>query len=103
MKQERAYKYLTLLCMLYLTADLISLALTYKFIQLGPVFLSAEALIFPLTYTITDIIAEVYGYSEARKVIWLIFLCDFLFSLILYFLIRVPSPDIHIQKVYNYA
>lgn len=89
--------------MLYLTADLLSLVLTYKFIQVGSIFISAEALVFPLTYTITDIIAEVYGYSEARKIIWLVFLCDFLFALSAYFLIKIPSPDEHTQSIYNYT
>jgi uncharacterized integral membrane protein (TIGR00697 family) len=87
--------------MLYLTADLLSLVFTYKFIQFGSVFFSAEALIFPITYTITDIIAEVYGYSEARKTIWLVFLFDFIFALGAYLLTLVPSPDLHTQLTYN--
>ncbi len=103
MQPQKCYRYLTLLCMLYLTADLLSLALTYKFVQVGSIFLSAEALVFPFTYTITDIIAEVYGYSEARKTIWLVFLCDFIFALSVYFLIKIPSPDPNIQSTYHYA
>lgn len=103
MKATKNYKYLTLLCMLYLTTDLISLALTYKFIEVGPIFISAEALIFPLTYTITDIVAEVYGYSEAKKVIWLVFLCDFIFALAVFLLIKVPTSDPMIQKTYDYT
>lgn len=103
MNRINGYKFLTLMCLLYLTADLASLALTYKFIQIGPIFFSAEALIFPFTYTITDIIAEVYGYSEARKMIWLVFLCDFIFALCVYALIQIPSPDAFIQKSYDYT
>ncbi len=103
MQPQKTYKYLTLLCMFYLTADLLSLVLTYKFIQFGSIFLSTEALVFPLTYTITDIIAEVYGYAEARRIIWLVFLCDFIFALSLYFLIQIPSPNQHIQSVYHDA
>ncbi|MCE3268379.1 MAG: Conserved hypothetical rane protein [Burkholderiales bacterium] len=100
------YKYLLLLAMLYLTVDLACLALTYKFVLVGVTGIgfiktSIEIFIFPLTYTITDIITEVYGYQTARKVIWLVFLCDFLFALITFFMVKVHSPDQIMQKTYD--
>jgi len=100
---KSGYKCLIFLALLFLTADLSSLVLTYKYIQFGPIYFSAEALIFPLTYTITDIIAEVYGYNKAREIIWLVFLFDFIFALFTFILIKTPSPTTELQTTYNYV
>ena len=41
-----------------------------------PAPLPAAIIIFPLTYIFGDILTEVYGYRQARRVIWLGFLCN---------------------------
>jgi uncharacterized integral membrane protein (TIGR00697 family) len=38
--------------------------------------LPAAILIFPLSYIIGDVLTEVYGYGQARRVIWLGFFCN---------------------------
>jgi len=40
--------------------------------------LPAAIIIFPLSYIIGDVLTEVYGYRQARRVIWLGFLCNFI-------------------------
>jgi uncharacterized integral membrane protein (TIGR00697 family) len=57
-----------------LTANIISVKLVYI---IGLV-LPAGILVFPLSYIIGDVLTEVYGYSSARRVIWLGFLCNFI-------------------------
>jgi len=49
-----------------------------KLIRLGDYVLPAAILIFPLSYIIGDVLTEVYGYSYARRVIWLVFFCNLL-------------------------
>ena len=100
---KQGFKLLMLLAMFYLTVDLASCALAYKFVKINELFFSAETLIFPVTYTITDIIAEVYGYRIARNLIWLVLFCDFLFALSTSLLVRIPSPTIQIQETYNFV
>jgi queuosine precursor transporter len=95
------YKLLTFMAMLYLTADLTSAALCYKFVKIHVVFFSAETLIFPFTYLITDVIAEVYGYSVARKLIWFVLFFDTLFGLLTSLLVQLPSPMPETQHIYN--
>ena len=36
----------------------------------------ASIIILPLSYVVGDILTEVYGYRQARKVIWLGFFCN---------------------------
>ena len=47
-----------------------------KQISIGNLVLPAAIIIFPLSYIIGDILTEVYGYQQARRVIWLGFLCN---------------------------
>ena len=37
-----------------------------------------DIIIFPLSYLFGDVLTEVYGYADAREVIWLGFLCNLL-------------------------
>ena len=40
--------------------------------------LPAGTIIFPMSYIFGDVLTEVYGYRQARRVIWLGFLCNFI-------------------------
>ena len=50
-------------------------------------------LLFPLTFIITDMIAEVYGYKHARRAIWAGFLFNVLFLMYGHFVALFPVPD----------
>jgi uncharacterized integral membrane protein (TIGR00697 family) len=56
------------------TANIISV----KLINVFGLILPAGILIFPVSYISGDILTEVYGYAQARKVIWLGFFCNFI-------------------------
>jgi len=49
-----------------------------KLIDLYGLILPAAIFIFPLSYITGDVLTEVYGYRQARKVIWLGFFCNFI-------------------------
>ena len=55
-----------------ITANIIAVKLVVIFGRVLP----AAIIIFPLSYIIGDILTEVYGYRQARAVIWLGFLCN---------------------------
>ena len=42
-----------------------------KLIDLFGLILPAGIVIFPISYIVGDILTEVYGFSQARRVIWL--------------------------------
>jgi len=58
-----------------LTANIIGV----KMVGLGSLVLPAAVIVFPLSYIFGDIITEVYGYRQARQVIWLGFACNLIF------------------------
>ena len=47
-----------------------------KLIDLFGLILPAGIIIFPLSYITGDVLTEVYGYRQARRVIWLGFFCN---------------------------
>ena len=58
-----------------ITANIIAV----KVIGLGSVSLPAAIIVFPISYIFGDILTEVYGYQQARKIIWLGFACNLVF------------------------
>ena len=54
--------------------------------------LPAAVILFPLTYIIGDVFTEVYGFRNARTIIWLGFACSFFAVLIYLLTIALPHP-----------
>jgi uncharacterized integral membrane protein (TIGR00697 family) len=50
-------------------------------------------IIFPLAFVLLDIIVEVYGYSISRRLIWSSIFCQFIFSILCYIAMALPSID----------
>ena len=65
----------------------------------GP--LPAAIVIFPLRYIFGDILTEVYGYRQARKIIWLGFLCNLIAVLAFWVAGQIPALDSDVQNAYE--
>ncbi len=59
-----------LTAVLFAASLLIANILASKIILIGPWSAPAGVLIFPVSYIINDVIAEVWGYGKARLIIW---------------------------------
>ncbi len=70
---------LLILGALFVTVLLTSNLIAVKLVAFGPLVLPAAVIIFPLSYLFGDVLTEVYGYSVARRVIWLGFTCNLIF------------------------
>ncbi len=69
-----------------------------RLIQLFHLALSPGILVFPLTYLISDLITEVYGYKHARRAIWAAFLFNVIFLVYGQVLIHLPSPSFAVDN-----
>lgn len=73
-----------------------------KLIRVYGIDITAGLIIFPVTYIINDLIAEVWGYRKMRLVIWYGFLMNFLAILIFRLSIMAPaSPHFHYQQAFE--
>ena len=52
---------------------LISNIAATKLLAIGPFIMDGGAILFPLTYIIGDVLAEVYGLKAAKRAIWTAF------------------------------
>ena len=99
-----SYKLLMPLSVIIITISLSTLVLGYKVISVHGYIFSGAALVIPFRYMLGDIIAEVYGLSAAKKVIWMLVVCGLLFSLIGMLAIKLPSPNYWTHaKAYNFV
>jgi len=59
----------------------------------GPFVFGAAAIFFPMSYVFGDILTEVYGYAEARKVIWAGFAALLFASLMAAIVVALPPAE----------
>jgi len=57
-----------------ITANIVAV----KLVEISGFVLPAGMIIFPISYIFGDVLTEVYGYRQARRVIWLGFFCNFI-------------------------
>jgi len=76
--------------------------LIVKQIMIGPILLPAAIIIFPLSYVFGDILTEVYGYKQARLVIWVGFACNVL-AVTAFWIggLLPPAPVFDAQSAYD--
>ncbi len=55
-----------------------------KLVEVFGFVLPAGTIIFPISYIFGDVLTEVYGYRQARRVIWLGFFCNFIVVVVLW-------------------
>ncbi|MBM4451957.1 MAG: queuosine precursor transporter [Chloroflexi bacterium] len=70
-----SYRFLAVVA-LFITSLITANIIIAKQISVFGLVLPAAIIIFPLSYIIGDVLTEVYGYQQARRVIWLGFACN---------------------------
>lgn len=66
------------LAALFVTTLITANIMAVKLIEVAGLVLPAAIIIFPISYILGDVMTEVYGYAQARRVIWLGFGCNLL-------------------------
>lgn len=79
-----------LMSIVFCTCLLVVNVCAYKLISIGPFAFTSGVLVFPITYIINDLIAEVYGFDKAKKVIWFGFAMNLF--MVLYFKLAILLP-----------
>lgn len=86
-------KYFVIISAISIATILISNITSTKLFGIGSIVLPSSALLFPITYIVGDIIAEVYGYQKAKFVIILGFICNAFMVLFFAITILLPAAD----------
>jgi len=87
---------------IFVTCLITANIIVVKQINIGDLILPAAIIIFPLSYIIGDVLTEVYGYRQARRVIWLGFLCNLVAVLAIWIAqILPPASVFEAQSAYE--
>jgi uncharacterized integral membrane protein (TIGR00697 family) len=89
---KRRLKYLTLLAGSYVTIILLTMFVENRVIVFLSFNIVTGTLIIPLAYSLSDIITEVYGYNEMRRIMWASIFILYAVAIVLYVLMKFPSP-----------
>ncbi len=98
----KQYKYLAFLTAFFSVVLILSNITSTKILSLGWFSFDGGTLLFPLSYIFGDILTEVYGYANSRRVIWTGFLMNLLMVLVFYVVgILPPAFDWGNQPAYD--
>jgi uncharacterized integral membrane protein (TIGR00697 family) len=75
-RQERYSPWFVLASVIFITCLITANITAVKLVNLFGLVLPAAIIIFPISYIFGDVLTEVYGYRQARRVIWLGFFCN---------------------------
>lgn len=94
MKKYRVSFIQVCLTILFVSALLISNVITSKQIQLPfGITMTGAIVIFPITYILSDVFSEVYGYKWSRITCYFAFSMNLLMVLVFSLVIATPAPD----------
>lgn len=84
----------------YLTANVMAVKLINIF---GITIFDAGTIIFPITYFLGDVLTEIWGFKIAKRVIFVTFACELIFTLFVWIGIWLPYPEetTEIAKAYE--
>lgn len=86
----KPFRFLGIITALYITFQLASDLSAGKIIELFGYSVSATVLFFPITYVISDVLTEVYGYAEARRIVWMVLLSSVLAGVMYQLVVWLP-------------
>ena len=65
----------------------------------APLVLTCGVLVFPITYILSDLFSEVYGYAASRRATWMGFACNIFFVLFICLGILIPGANYYYENI----
>lgn len=93
LSRKHQYKFPYIFLGLYLTFILVTVCLANKLTLVSTIILPGGIFVFPFTFSICDIVGEVYGYAYPRLFIWVGVFAEFIFSLVLIGVSHTAAPE----------
>lgn len=95
-------KFIMLIVMVYAVVSVAADVVAYKYTRFFGLVESGATILFPLTYVLGDVVAEVYGWGIAMRMVWFGLLSEAIFALCIVFVLHLQTYGIgHYQNEYN--
>ena len=88
-------RYYPVLVAVFTALVIVSNVAATKGVAFGPIITDGGFIVFPLTYIIGDVLAEVYGFAAARRAILLGFVMNGLAALAFWVTVYLPAADFY--------
>ena len=92
-KVTSEYKYKNIIAMSYLTFLLAATVVAYRMVIIGPIPEPGSTLIYAGSFFLMNVYAELYGKLAAKKLIFEVIFCGYLFAILLYLVNLLPAPS----------
>lgn len=102
-QHNRNYRFLSLVTAIFVTSLIISNIIAVKLVSIFGLVLPAAVVLFPVAYIFGDILTEVYGYRQARRVIWTGFFCNLIAVIAIWIAGAIPPIPFWNAGVYQSA
>lgn len=89
----QSFRYYSQIAMIFVALLLTANVIGEKPLVFGPIILPAGLLLFPITYLLGDLLTEVYGFGQSRKVIWMGMACNLFMAFMCRLSISLPALD----------
>ena len=96
--REKMSPLFILLVVINTVAMLISNIIACKVFSIGFAVLPCAVIVFPITYILSDVFSEVYGYEWSRRTAWIAFGMNLFMVLIFQLAIVIPGVDLSISE-----
>lgn len=93
MEKERYSKVFLFLAVLFVSCILISNILASKLISIFGISMTGGVLVFPISYLLGDIITEIYGFKNSKRIIIYGFICNLIMVILFFIAIKLPYPE----------
>lgn len=107
-ENKRVSSLLVILTGIFISAYVVSNIVASKSILLfgwtvngAPLSIASSFVVFPITYIISDIFSEVYGYAWSRKISWIAFFVNLLMVGLISLTARLPGTDAAFDAAYG--
>lgn len=90
---QRHHTYYATVVAVFCALLLISNIGAVKLIQLGPLVFDGGAILFPMTYIIDDVLAEIYGFKNSRRAIYTAMAMQAVAALAFWFVSSLPAAE----------
>ena len=84
---------LVFLVVLFVSCLILSNILANEMIEVFGYVLDAGTLLFPITYVLSDVFSEVYGYKWSRRVTWMAAAMNLLMVFLIFVATSIPHPE----------
>jgi queuosine precursor transporter len=99
---QKNYQLLPLIIVLFITVLLTSNIVSTKLTSFWGFTFDGGTILFPLSYILWDVMTEVYGLKQSKRIIWMWFFALFLMSFTIIIVWLLPaSPDWWFQQDYQ--